>query len=494
MHTPIKNDDFDNGATRVSPGGFLPLRMSYSNCNPAGEKITSAAFCRRSTLDFVSSFTAKRLYDVFFSFCGLVLLLPLFAVIGVLVKLTDGGDIFYRQVRVGRGGREFLICKFRTMVSVTGEAGPLVTKSGDTRITRIGRVLRKTKLDELPQLWNVLKGEMSLVGPRPEVPRYVRHYTPEQRAVLWLKPGITDLASLCFRNEEALLGNADDLEEFYLRHCLPRKLQLNQDYAMRANLFSDTWIILQTICPYWTSVVVCYGIILAASFGLSYGLIYDFEPLPLSTLQFWRELSLTLTLQLACLTLHRQWRGLLSYFSLPELKQVGTALGLAGAGLLAWSVAFNGHPPRNVILVNTLLSFFLLGGFRVWLRRWRERSEGEESARADAPARVGIIGAGRAGAQIALELTGYRNFGRMAVAFFDDDFHKWQKSIHNVPVIGMPECLLDGWTEKLDEVVIALPGAPADRCREIAQLLRKTNLKVYTASGPASFWQRQPMA
>jgi lipopolysaccharide/colanic/teichoic acid biosynthesis glycosyltransferase len=452
--------------------------MSYSNYNPVQEKLTGAAFCRRSASDPASDITAKRLYDVVFSFCGLVLLCPLFVVIGALVKLADGGDIFYRQVRIGRGGREFLICKFRTMISSTGKAGPLVTKNGDARITRVGRILRKMKLDELPQLWNVLKGEMSLVGPRPEVPRYVRHYSREQRAILRFKPGITDLASLCFRNEEVLLENADDLEEFYLRQCLPRKLRLNADYAGRANLFSDTWIILQTICPYWTGVLVGYGIILAVSFWLSCGLIYNFAPLPLSALQFWRELCLTLALQLACLTLRKQWRGLLSYFSFHELKQIGAALGLAGAGLLAWSAVNVGQPPPNVILVDTLLSFSLLGGFRVLLRRWRERSEGEEEAQVNPPTRVGIIGAGRAGAQLALQLTGHRNIGRVAVAFFDDDFRKWQKSIHDVPVIGMPECLLDGWKDKVDEVVITLPDVPADRLQEIEQLLRNTKLRV----------------
>lgn len=191
--------------------------------------------------------TAKRLYDVFFSFCGLVLLAPLFVLIGTLVRLEDGGNIFYRQIRVGRGGREFLIYKFRTMTAAAEQVGPAITKKGDTRVTRIGQILRKAKLDELPQLWNVLKGDMSLVGPRPEVPRYVQRYTPGQREVLRLKPGITDLASLCFRDEEALLAKADNLEEFYLQHCVPRKLQLNLEYAARANLLSDTWIILQTV-------------------------------------------------------------------------------------------------------------------------------------------------------------------------------------------------------------------------------------------------------
>ncbi len=468
--------------------------MSYSDYNTPDDNLADAALCRRTPSDSAPILTPKRLYDVCLSFCGLALLSPLFVVIGALVKLADGGPIFYRQARVGRGGRQFLICKFRTMVVPAEQTGPSLTKSGDARVTRIGRILRQTKLDELPQLWNVFKGDMSLVGPRPEVPCYVQHYTPEQRAILLLKPGITDLASLCFREEEALLGNADDLEQFYIRHCLPRKLQLNRDYAQRANLFSDTWIILQTICPYWAGVLACYGIILAASFWLSCALIFNFAPLPLSALAFSRDLAVALALQLASLTWRKQWRGLLSYFSFPELRQLGAALGLAGAGLLAWSALGDGRPPRNLILVDALLSFALLAGFRLMLRRWRERSEGEEDARTNPPNASRHHRAGSTGAQLALELTGHGNSGRMAVAFFDDDFHKWQKSIHGVPVAGMPECLLEGWKDKLDEVVIALPAARAHRLREIEQLLRKTNLKAYTASRPARFWERQPVA
>jgi lipopolysaccharide/colanic/teichoic acid biosynthesis glycosyltransferase len=125
--------------------------------------------------------------------------------------------------------------------------GPSITRHGDERITRIGRFLRSTKMDELPQLWNVFRGEMSLVGPRPEVPRYVEFYTPEQRAILNYRPGITDLASICFRNEEGLLREAQDLEKFYIEYCLPRKLELNRLYAARASLFSDTWIIVRTV-------------------------------------------------------------------------------------------------------------------------------------------------------------------------------------------------------------------------------------------------------
>ena len=430
---------------------------------------------------------AKRLYDIVFAFGGLVVVSPLFLIIAALIKTADGGPVFYRQARIGILGRPFRICKFRTMVSAAEQTGPSVTKAGDARITWIDRILRRLKLDELPQLWNVLRGEMSLVGPRPEVPRYVECYTPEQREVLRCKPGITDLASLYFRDEEALLRNAGNVEEFYLQQCLPRKLRLNREYAERANLLSDTWLIVQTVCPYWVGVLASYGILLAASFWLAGGLITDFAPPAVSALQFWREMALVLAVQLGCLAWRKQCRGLLSYFSFPELRQVGTALGLAAGGLLAVWAAGAGGPPRNLILVDGLLSFSLLGGLRVLLRLWRERSAGTGDPPAN-PSRVGIIGAGTTGAQLARELHAKRSFGRIAVAFFDDDFQKWQKRIHEVPVVGMPECLLQGWTEKLDEVAIAMPGAPAERVREIQRLLNNAGLKAYNVSCSAEFW------
>ncbi|MEW6301887.1 MAG: sugar transferase [Verrucomicrobiota bacterium] len=437
---------------------------------------------------------AKRCYDMVFSFGGLVLLSPMFLVIATLIKLTDGGPVFYLQIRIGQRGRSFRICKFRTMICAAEQVGPSITKAGDARVTWIGRILRDTKLDEFPQLWNVLKGEMSLVGPRPEVPRYVERYTAEQREILRFKPGITDLASLCFRDEEALLANADDVEEFYMRHCVPRKLQLNREYARRANVWSDTWIILQTICPYWLGVLAYHGMLLAASFWVSYGLIHDFALPAAPAAQYWREVFLAVGLQLVCLMWRKQCHGLLSYFSFPELRQVGAALGVAVVGLLALKAAGAGGPPRNVILVDALVSFLLVSGSRALLRQWRERSAGEEEPPDHPPVRVGIIGAGSAGAQLALELMINKNLGRTVVAFFDDDFQKWRKCIHDVPVVGMPECLLDGWREKLDEVVIALPGAPSARIAEINELVRKTGLKVYSVSAPAGFWAGQQVA
>src|SRR6266550_3845899 len=168
----------------------------------------------------------KRLFDIFFAVVGLVVLAPLGLLLALAVKLADGGPMFYGQVRVGQFGKRFHIWKFRSMVLNADKLGLLLTSEEDRRITRTGRFLRRFKLDELPQLWNVLTGEMSFVGPRPEVPRYVELYTPAQREILRFKPGITDVASMRFRNEQALLQGCSNVEEFYLRYCLPKKIEL----------------------------------------------------------------------------------------------------------------------------------------------------------------------------------------------------------------------------------------------------------------------------
>src|SRR5262249_39073602 len=160
---------------------------------------------------------------------GLALLAPLMAAIAALVRLSSPGPILFRQKRVGVNERLFLLYKFRTMR--VGHVGSSVTAGDDPRVTPIGRWLRQTKWDELPQLFNVLKGEMSLVGPRPEVPEYVRHYTPEQRQVLAVRPGITGVSQLEFRCEEALLAGRDDVEAYYLSVVLPAKLRLDLRYV-----------------------------------------------------------------------------------------------------------------------------------------------------------------------------------------------------------------------------------------------------------------------
>ncbi|HET6518817.1 MAG TPA: sugar transferase [Geminicoccaceae bacterium] len=194
---------------------------------------------------------AKRALDLLGASAGLLLLLaPAALAVALAVKLDDGGPVFFRQTRIGRHGVPFRIWKFRTMVVDAGRRGGPLTVGRDPRVTRVGRVLRRTKLDELPQLLNVLAGGMSLVGPRPELPEYVRLYTPGQRRVLDLMPGMTDPASIAFRHEADLLARAADPERFYVERIMPEKIRLNLAHAARGGgVPSDLRVILATaIC------------------------------------------------------------------------------------------------------------------------------------------------------------------------------------------------------------------------------------------------------
>lgn len=188
----------------------------------------------------------KRALDIVVSLLALVVTLPLSAAVGVAVACESGRPVLYRGWRVGRDGRIFKIIKFRTMVRAAGGLGGVITVAGDPRVTRVGRLLRRTKLDELPQLLNVLRGEMSLVGPRPEHPNYVRTYTEQQRRVLSVRPGITGIASLRYRHEEDLL-RGENAEARYRSVIMPDKLRLELDYLERRDIWSDMRLIAATL-------------------------------------------------------------------------------------------------------------------------------------------------------------------------------------------------------------------------------------------------------
>jgi lipopolysaccharide/colanic/teichoic acid biosynthesis glycosyltransferase len=191
---------------------------------------------------------SKRLFDLFWATAGLLLLWPLLVLIALWIKLDDRGPVLFRQQRVGRRGELFHILKFRTMTPAAEERGKLLTiGQRDPRVTPAGYWLRRFKLDELPQLFNVLVGDMTLVGPRPEVPRYVALYTADQRRVLELVPGITDLASIKYRHESEILASVPDPESTYVHDIMPDKIRINLEYAARATFWSDSAIILRTL-------------------------------------------------------------------------------------------------------------------------------------------------------------------------------------------------------------------------------------------------------
>jgi lipopolysaccharide/colanic/teichoic acid biosynthesis glycosyltransferase len=204
-------------------------RKSYRHCSP-------------------NTVALKRPFDIAGSALGLVLLSPLFLVIAIVIKLDSPGPVFFRQERVGKGGRLFRIFKFRSMIADASHRGTALTVRADRRITRVGEFLRRSKLDELPQLMNVLAGDMSLVGPRPEVPEFMAFYTAEQRAIITsMRPGITDYAAILFRDESSLLDQSGDPVDIYRREIMPLKFVYYERYSREIEILNDLRIILATM-------------------------------------------------------------------------------------------------------------------------------------------------------------------------------------------------------------------------------------------------------
>lgn len=189
----------------------------------------------------------KRLLDIAVAFMGLYALFPFFIIFAICIKIDSKGPVFYRQERVGRDFRPFRLFKFRSMVMNADQKGLGITAKGDTRITIMGRFLRRTKIDELPQLINVLIGDMSLVGPRPEIPKYVELAYEDYKALLSVRPGITDPATLEYRYEEEVLAKFDDKEKAYIEEVLPEKIRLSKSYLNNITLLSDLRLILRTV-------------------------------------------------------------------------------------------------------------------------------------------------------------------------------------------------------------------------------------------------------
>lgn len=189
----------------------------------------------------------KRLFDIIASAMGILILSPVFLIIALFIAMDSKGGVFYRQIRIGMGGGEFVLLKFRTMYTDSARKGLLTVGMRDSRITKVGYRLRKYKLDELPQLFNVFKGDMSIVGPRPEVPKYVAMYNQEQLKVLSVKPGLTDYASIEYANENEILAKSSNPEEAYIKEIMPAKLKLNEKYIEEMGPVTDLKIIFKTL-------------------------------------------------------------------------------------------------------------------------------------------------------------------------------------------------------------------------------------------------------
>ena len=215
---------------------------AQGDCAAAGRLLTP-------TLSRWPDSRTKRLMDIIGAVLALLPALPLMAVVAGVIKLTSPGPVLFQQIRCGKGGQRFQLLKFRSMYDARSHPGPGLTSSNDTRVTRVGRVIRKWKLDELPQLFNVVRGEMSLVGPRPDLPEYLDALSAAQRQILRLKPGITSIATLRFRKEEELLSTipSDALSTYYIANILPQKINIELDYSYQASLLSDLAVLVRTV-------------------------------------------------------------------------------------------------------------------------------------------------------------------------------------------------------------------------------------------------------
>jgi FlaA1/EpsC-like NDP-sugar epimerase/lipopolysaccharide/colanic/teichoic acid biosynthesis glycosyltransferase len=441
--------------------------------------------------------------DLLASGLGLFVLAPLFLLISLVIKFTSPGPAFYRAERVGRGGRPFTLYKFRSMVQDADRRGPGVTAQGDQRVTRVGRFLRRAKLDELPQLIDVFRGDMSLVGPRPEDPRYVALYTSEQRQVLEARPGITSHASLHYIEEEELLRGAD-WETTYRRRVMPHKLAMDLAYLRQRTFGTDIVLILKTMAalfrlPVWIELVQKLR---NRHFFLLDGVALMFIPalalsLRLEGLGWWpgraRALALFTLVALAIkmsifykMGLYkRYWR----YAGVNDLARAVIAVSLSSVvvtglffSLHATLELYNVAMFRTVPVIDGMMTALLVVSYRFGLRgvyHWQHRTRSLLGGR-----RVLVVGAGEEGVLAVHEMRANPQLDMEPVAFVDDDSAKIGTRIQSLPVLGsterIPE-LVD--RHQIQRIVLAMPSVPLPRRREILAICRSTGVATHNLPG-----------
>ncbi|HLQ66939.1 MAG TPA: polysaccharide biosynthesis protein [Candidatus Limnocylindrales bacterium] len=422
----------------------------------------------------------KRTFDIAASAAGLVVLAPVFLVTAILIKLCGRGPVFFRQERVGRDFRPFIIYKFRTMIVRAEELGPGITAAQDRRVTRLGRILRKTKIDELPQLFNVIRGDMSFVGPRPELPRYVNLFRAEYMEILTVRPGITDPASITFRDEAPHLGEGDDPEEQYVRVVLPEKIRMAKDYVHNSSFLNDLRLIFATVTTlaypgesldrlfeslsphrYPIATLVQCALLVLAQY-LAFLARFDGR-IPEKDFQlFLISIPAVLLIRLAWFYPFRLYRGLWRYVSIQDLQQITTSLVLSSA---TWWAVCRLVPlytpyPRSVIILDGLISLTLLGGVRLLRRVHSELGSTTNHAR-----RVLVVGSGDAGERILRGLIAAGRGEFRVVGLIDSNPDRRGVWIHNAPVLGgMADFDSVVRREDPDEILIAFSSTPeADR-------------------------------
>ena len=459
----------------------------------------------------------KRLLDVVAALLGLLLLAPAFLLIAAAIRLESPGPVFFRQERVGRHGRPFRIYKFRTMADAqAGSGGPQVTAAGDSRVTRVGAWLRRFKLDELAQLIDVLRGTMSLVGPRPEVPRFVEHYPPEWRErLLSVRPGITDFASVRYRDEGELLAAAADPEREYLEVVLPAKLQYALDYVDNPTLGTDLRVLgltLRTVfvpslpsprslfamndSKLWGRLdqamsalhprnravaTIADALVILVSWHATYLFRLGFERWQPGRPWYDDYVSFgVVAIYLVFLAITGVPRGLWRFFGFDDFRRIAAACVMAGliSAVVILMAQLTGVA-RAVLLLHPLFCIVGLSLMRMIYRLIAEQARaGVEGAEGE-PRRAIVLGAGEAGRRLVSGI--HRRDGWTVLALLDDDPAKQGLRIGGVTVSGpLPDLLKPHVLAGATHVIIALPGAAPERRAQVLELARQSRLPVLT--------------
>lgn len=432
----------------------------------------------------------KRAFDIIISFFAVIFLLPVMAVIALLVRLDSAGKIIFKQERVGKDEKVFLIYKFRTMVEDAQKLGPSITAQNDPRVTQIGYLLRRLKLDELPQFFNVLKGNMSMVGPRPEVPNIVAQFPEHAKKIFTVKPGIIGLNQIENIDEASMLTDQDQVEKFYLEKILPQKIKNDLSYVNNKNPYKDLQILLGgAAAVIMNSIKLRYILesrrritfliidlcLAVLSFWLGYLLRFEGNiPHDEKTLLF-SMIPFIVFLRTPCFITFGLYQTLWQYLGIQELLSIIKAVTVGSLLLPFVPFLFQMNlPPRSTLIIDWLLLIVLLGGSRVIFKLTADRLRASSW---DNRKNVLIVGAEDAGESLIREYIKRPSLGYRPIGFLDDNPDKIGMRIHGVKVMAhIAQLASVVKIKKADEVIIALTESPAEQIRGIIQTCKELRL------------------
>ncbi len=433
----------------------------------------------------------KRLFDLVFAFLGLLISIPLLAVLAVAIKATSRGPVFFRQVRIGRFGRPFTLFKLRTMTVDAAAKGPGISQRRDPRETYVGRILRKTKLDELPQLVNILKGEMSVVGPRPEIPKMVALYTDEQRKALEVRPGLVGPAQIIGRNEADMIPESlEDVESYYANYLLPEKLKIDVAYAAHPRLIQDLQLIWRGIwsslrgllLPFyqpkkasWPMLFIIDMILVTGCYYLAYILRFDSKIPETEMYNFTRSLPVVLLVRAAFFIYFRLYRSQCKYIGWTDLFHMMKVCVFSTVAIVLIIFFIDLRVlSRSVFIIDGILMVGAMAGARIFLRIQNEKEPAKDYS---LPKRVLVIGAGDVGDQL-IRQQNRNGHAYQVVGFIDDNPEKLGTTLHGIKVYGNRKDIPDIARQlRVDEILIAITNITSEELRNVLSFCEKTKLK-----------------